>query len=509
MKLKAKVVKGGLHLSMGQVAMQASSFIRNIILARLISPADFGIAAIFGMSLQMIEVLSNVATEMLLVQAPDGDDERLQGTAQLIRAARGVGNGLIIFTLAWPLAKLFGVPQATWAFRCLALVPLSRGLFHLDMSRLQRHMRFAPSAISDAGSSWFATIVIVPLAFYLRDYSAMLWALVIQVAGASIASHLLAERRYSWSWDRAHWRRMVSFGWPLMINGILMLGIFEGDRLIIGSSRRLFPMSSFSLTDLGVYSAAFSLTMAPTLFIANISASLFLPLLSTVQEIASQFQRRYVACLEAVSLAASVISILFITAGGTLVRMIYGPRYAGAAAVIGWLGAMWALRIVRVAPTLAAMALGDTKNTMIANFARSLALIGMAIAAATGMGLVWIAISGFAGEALALTASVWRLQRVNSITPRLFAKPMTVVSLGMAVSFAAAWWLSSTPIGAFAAWFGCTVLTVATMFAVFHGLRQDVWSLVFKSRNPGADVEAPEQAAREEVGATEEVRSSV
>jgi O-antigen/teichoic acid export membrane protein len=504
MKLKTKVFKGGLHLSMGQVAMQISSFLRNIILARLISPADFGIAAIFGMSLQMIEVLSNVATEMLLVQAPDGDDERLQGTAQLIRAARGVGNGLIIFALAWPLARLFGVPQATWAFRCLALVPLSRGVFHLDMSRLQRHMRFAPSAISDAGSSWFATIVIVPLAFYLRDYSAMLWALVIQVAGATVASHLLAERRYSWAWDRGYWRRMVSFGWPLMINGVLMLGIFEGDRLIIGSARRLFPLSSFSLTDLGVYSAAFSLTMAPTLFIANISASLFLPLLSTVQEIASQFQRRYVACLEAVCLAASVISILFITAGGKLVSTIYGPRYAGAAAVIGWLGAMWALRIVRVAPTLAAMALGDTKNTMIANFARSLALVGMAVAAATGMGLVWVAISGFAGEALALVASVWRLDRVNSISPRLFAKPMTVVSAGLALSFVSSWWLGGTLAGALGAWFGCTALIVAAMLVLFDGLRNDIWSLVFK-RNASAAPETPEVQAQEEV----EVRSIV
>ncbi|HLX43616.1 MAG TPA: oligosaccharide flippase family protein [Bryobacteraceae bacterium] len=482
MKLKAKVMKGGLHLSIGQVAMQISSFVRNIILARLISPADFGIAAIFGLSLTMIEVLSNVATEMLLIQAPDGDDPRLQGTAQLIRAARGAGNSLIIFVLAGPLAKLFGVPQATWAFRCLALVPLSRWLFHLDMSRLQRHMRFAPSAISDAGANVFATLITVPLAFWLRDYSAMLWAMVIQVAGSTIASHLLAERRYRWVWDREHWKRMVSFGWPLMINGILLLGIFEGDRLVIGSSQRLFPRSGFSLTDLGVYSATFSLTMAPTLFIANISASLFLPLLSTVQGIAAQFQRRYVACLEAVCLAAAVISILFITAGGKLVTLIYGSRYAAASLVIGWLAAMWALRIVRVAPTLAAMALGDTKNTMISNFARSLALIGMAVAAASGAGLVWVAISGFGGEALALIASVWRLHSTNAISPRLCVKPVTVVALGMGLSAFATRVLDGGLAVTALTWLGCTVIVVATMLALFQGLREDISTLLFKSR---------------------------
>ncbi len=207
MPLQSSLLKGGWHLLLGQVAMQASSFVRNIILARLISPADFGIAAIFGMTLQLVEVLGNVGSEMLLIQAEDGDQERLQGTAQLVRALRGLTNGLIISVLGGLFSSLFGVPEAAWAFRCLGLVPVVRGFFHLDMNRLQRHMRFGPAAMADAGANWFATLITIPLAFWLRDYSAMLWALVAQVTGSMIASHLLAERPYRWHWDHALWRR--------------------------------------------------------------------------------------------------------------------------------------------------------------------------------------------------------------------------------------------------------------------------------------------------------------
>jgi O-antigen/teichoic acid export membrane protein len=257
--------------------------------------------------------------------------------------------------------------------------------------------------------------------------------------------------------------------------------------LIIGSSQRLFPRSAFSLTDLGVYSATFALTMAPTLFTANISASLFLPLLSTVQGMADQFRRRYVACLEAVCLAATLISILFITAGGKLVPLIYGAKYAGASAFIGWLAVMWALRIVRVAPTLAAMALGDTKNTMIANFARTLALFGMATAAASGAGLVWVAISGFGGEALALVASVWRLSRNNGISPALCVKPVALVVFGMGLSTVAAHVLTGGLTVTIATWIGCTLLVSGMMLALFQGLREDLLSLVFKVRGRAHD----------------------
>jgi len=489
MNLKTSLVKGGFHLSLGQAAAQVSSFVRNIILARLISPGDFGIAAVFGIVLQMVEMLSNIAAETLLIQAEDGDEERLQATVQFIRVVRGAGNSLIILVLAGPFAKLFGVPQATWAFRCLALLPVLRSLGHLDVNRFQRTLRFGPSVIVDAGSTWAATIIAIPLAFWLRDYSAMLWALLIQVAAATLTSHFLAERHYSWIWDRSYWKRITSFGWPLLVNGILMFGIFEGDRLVIGSSQRLFSQSVYTLTDLGVYSVAFSLTMAPALFIANISSSLFLPLFSRVQKSSDQFRQRYLACSQSTCLAAAVISIFFITAGGKLVSILYGSKYAAASTVVGWLTVMWALRIIRVAPTLAAVAMGDTKNMMFSNSSRSLALVGMAVAAGTGSGLVWIAISGFCGELLALVTSVWRLYRKNEIPPSLCAKPIMIAAGGVAISSFFAWEARTGWAMTIGSWLGCTILVSVAMLAAFPDFYADIRSSLFKPR-PAAVVEA-------------------
>src|SRR5437899_131865 len=167
---------------------------------------------------------------------------------------------------------------------------------------------------------------------------------------------------------------MVAFGWPLMINGVLMYIIFEGDRFVIGTSHRLFARSTYTLADLGVYSVAFALAMAPTMLVANISTQLFLPLLSQVQDSMPQFRRRYVLCAELISFLATMISIPLITLGGRAVILVYGSKYAAAGTFIGWLGAMWAVRILRVVPTVAAMALADTHNSMISNVVRTAAL---------------------------------------------------------------------------------------------------------------------------------------
>ena len=50
-------------------------------------------------------------------------------------------------------------------------------------------------------------------------------------------------------------RRLLTFGWPLLVNGLLMFGIVQGDRLIIGTA--------YSVYDLGIYSVALTLAMAP------------------------------------------------------------------------------------------------------------------------------------------------------------------------------------------------------------------------------------------------------
>src|ERR1017187_1787789 len=103
------VINGGLSLALGQAASQACSFIRSIIVARLLSPENFGVAAIFATLLSLLEMVSNLSSSVLIVQAGDGDEPALQNHAQLTLAARGVWNALLFLALAGPVSQLFGI----------------------------------------------------------------------------------------------------------------------------------------------------------------------------------------------------------------------------------------------------------------------------------------------------------------------------------------------------------------------------------------------------------------
>jgi O-antigen/teichoic acid export membrane protein len=485
MSTRRLVFKSGLTVGTGQVVGQACAFARNVIVARLISPQNYGIAAFFAMTFNLVEMMSALGMENFLIQAKDGNEPGFQGTAHLLLALRGLINASCIFLLAGPISSLFGVPQARWAFRCLALTPFINGWNHLDPVRFQREMRFTPSVTVGMASNIAVTLLALPLCWWRRDYSAMLGILILQALCSRIGSNLIAERPYRWAWDGRVARRILTFGWPLLINGLLMYIIFDGDRFVIGAAKRLFQRSPYTLVDLGVYSVAFALAMAPASMVVNISTSLFLPLLSKVQSSLPEFEKRYAYCAQSISLVAALIAIPFIVAGGWFVILIYGAKYARAASFIGWLAAMWALRTVRGAPTVAAMAKGDTRNAMVSNICRTLALPGVLLAAATGSGIVWIAISGFVGELLALTVCVGRLQREHSVSAKLFLRPFAVSAAGMVLAGIVAaiatphfGWFVSFSVAA-----GLMLLQLLSMLLVFPGLRKQLGQVISNVRD--------------------------
>lgn len=396
------------------------SFARNIIVARLVSPEDFGIAATFAITVSLLEMISDLAADKLIIQAIDGDDEKLQATAQLWQVLRGACAGVIIAMLAWPISRLFDVPQARWAFVVLGLVPLMRGLVHLDIKRLQRDMRFGPQVAADVGSQLIAVLAAWPLAAWLRDYSAMLWLVVLQAGVLVVISHLVAKRRYSWAWDRASAARLVAFGWPLLINGVLLFGILEGDRLVVGSM--------YSMNDLGLYSVAAALTLAPSMLLGNLCGSLLLPILAQAQDDRAQLIRRYSLSMQLLAGISGMIASVFILVGRKALVLFFGVAYWDAAILVVALAIMQAVRLLRYGPTMAAMAQCDTQNSMIANSFRVIGLPFALLVASLQLPLQWVAIASAGGEILGLAYSIDRLQRRQQFHVRSAIGPIMMMA---------------------------------------------------------------------------------
>lgn len=409
-----QVSRGGAVLTASQVASNLCSLGRTVIIARLISPADFGIAAILLLLVSLMEMISNVSVERLIIQAPDGNKQDFLNTGHFIQAIRGLAGCLVLLALAYPVTVLFSIPHTRSSFYGLALVPLIIGFSHLDPRRMERTMRFWPNASVEL----FAQIVVLALAWpmgkWCGDYRAMLFLLLIKALVMSAGSHAVAERPYRWSMDGRYVRRFLSFGWPLLLNGLLMYAILHGDRFILGSAKKLFN-SNFDMADVGLYSAAFILAMMPAMLCIRVCSTLFLPMLSGNQHVAPLFDATTRLLAQLVAIVALAYGTSLILIGDRALPLIYGVHYQSGGGLVAWLGVMWSVRIARVLPVHASMAKGNTVNLLYANCVRALFLFGVLFVAYRGGSLIWLAVIGTIGELCAYVWSVYLNKRTLQI----------------------------------------------------------------------------------------------
>lgn len=392
-----------LYLLTQHVGVEALALGRNVIIARLLGPSEMGRATLLAVTLRMLEMASDCATDRLLVQARDGNRPSMQAAAHGAEILRGCIAGLLILALGWILPTMIESSPPPQAFVCLALIPVLRGFVHLDFRRLQRRLDFRSAALVEVAASLASLLAIWPLAKFFSDYRIVLTVACVQSAMFVLASHLLSERTYRVRLTRSHALRFLAFGWPLAMNGMLMFLVFQGDRFLVAAS--------CTAAELGRYAVAFQLSLLPVLILSRIGNSVFLPLLSRAKADAERFESKFRSGTLLTVLLSVLVGVAIFNLEEAIITFAYGPEFVVSSGLILCFALMHSARLLRSMPSVAAVAKGDSKQPLLVNLVRAIGVVAAGIVAARGMGVTAIAAAGCVGEILALVFAFVLVQR--------------------------------------------------------------------------------------------------
>ena len=409
-----------------EIVNQGAGFVRNMILARLLTKADFGVAATLAMIITLLEFCAKLGVARFVIQCREGNQKDFIASAHLVQFGAGILSALILAGAAIPMGVLFGLEDRRWALLALALIPVCRGLEHMDARRFERNLRFGPSALIEVVPQLVITLASWPVAMWLGDYRAVLILLIAKTLMSALASHVVAEEPYRWNFNREYVGRMLRFGWPLLVNGFLMFGVLHGDQFIVASF--------YTMSVLGPYAAALAVTMAPTFFFGRIFSSVMLPVMSRLQDDPVAFERRYRFIIAVLCAFSATYAVGFIVGAEAIMQIVFGKKYEGAGVILAWLSVANGIRNVRIASSIAAMAKGDSANQMIANFWRVSTLLFALGLAYSGKPVWMIAATGVGGELLASAASFRRLHARDKISWGTSLQPAALVLLAMALA---------------------------------------------------------------------------
>lgn len=189
--LLANIATGAKWTAINRVAIRLIGFVSTMILARLLTPHDFGLVALGMAFISFLTLLGSFDFETVLIQHPAPTPEHYH-TAWTLNALYFSLAAVGLVIVAPFLASYFSVPQLTDILYVLAAGFLARGLASVRIIDFQRHFRFHYDTLLRTSVKLAGFIATITSAFILRNYWSLLIGILATQAMYLLLSYVLA-----------------------------------------------------------------------------------------------------------------------------------------------------------------------------------------------------------------------------------------------------------------------------------------------------------------------------
>lgn len=275
MELGNKIFKGALWSALEKLSVQLISFVLGIVLARLLTPAEYGTFGLLIVFITISQVFIDSGFSQALIQTKDRTYKDIS-TVLSFNILVAFICYFILFLTAPFLADFYEIPDLKNLLRVLAISLILNSLFTVPSTLLTIEMNFRLIAKITFISTLISGIIAI-----IAAYSGLgAWALVIQVLVKGFISTLLfwytIKKAPKINFYKKSFKKLFSFGSKLLISNLLANILSNLNAILIGKY--------IGTRQLGFYTRGTQFTdMAYSVINSSIN-SVLLPSLSTVQD---------------------------------------------------------------------------------------------------------------------------------------------------------------------------------------------------------------------------------
>ena len=317
---KSKTQKGLVWSFIERFATQGVQFVFGIILARLLSPDDYGIIAMPLVFLALAQCIIDSGFSSALIRKPELSEEDLS-TTFYFNIGVGVVCYLTLFFTSPLIAVFYNTPILSDLLKVTALATLFNPLCAVQQAILTRKIDFKTQAIVSLSGAIVSGIVGLAMA-----YSGFgVWSLVCQQVGGYLIRTVLLwmlsgwKPKKTWSWDSFHY--LWGFGSKMLGSGLLDTAYNNIYPIVIGKF--------FSANDLGNYTRAQQLSSLPSSNISGILQRVTFPVLSSIQNEDERLSKNYRKILKLSAFIIFPLMMLLSAIADPLIRVVLTDKWAG------------------------------------------------------------------------------------------------------------------------------------------------------------------------------------
>ena len=275
MRIQSKIIHSGFWSLGSSWALRGLGLVKTVVIARLLTPADFGLIGLALFSINAVNVFSDAGFESALIQRRELDRRTLD-TAWTVSFLRGLTLFLLFMVSAEWVAAYFESPDLAPVLRLMSVSLLLGGCNNIGMVFFQRDLEFKKKAILEMASEFGGTVVTLALAIWCRN----VWALGIGSVAFSALKCWGSYRLHSYrprictDWRAA--AELVGFGKHIFMISLLAFIITNFDDALVGKM--------LGLEMLGFYTMAFNIASIPVSSLVGVLSHVLFPTYAMLQQ---------------------------------------------------------------------------------------------------------------------------------------------------------------------------------------------------------------------------------
>lgn len=322
MTLGQSIRSGVKWLAFGKIGDRFMEFAFGVILARLLTPADFGMIATIQVFTGFVGMFTAGGMGQSLIRAKQADENDFTAVFTL-QLAMGIVVYLGFFAAAPWIARFFDDPLYTDLIRVSALSFLLRPFLVMRMAWLNRQMDFKRRTFVDMGSALFTGAASCVMAFLGLG----VWSLTLSGIFSGILKNLWLSRitplRLHLNPDWRVMRRHTSYGAKIVANDFITYLRKEGRTLVI--SKLAGPAS------LGLFNKAESLARLPNQLLMSPTMEPLFRALSKTQDDLDQTKYLYYRSIALLMAYTGPLYVILWWVAEPFIGVVYGPKWVAAA----------------------------------------------------------------------------------------------------------------------------------------------------------------------------------
>jgi lipopolysaccharide exporter len=408
--LQRKMAKGAVWMVLFKLVERSLGLISTLILARLLLPADFGVVAMALSFIFMAELLTAFGFDVALIHNQQATPAHYN-TAWTGNLLLGLTITALMLALAVPIASFYKRPELVAVVSVLAFGPLMTSVENIGVVAFRKDLDFRREFIFQISRKVIGFCVVVPLAFWLRNYWALVAGTLVSKLAGTTMSYLMHPFRPRLT--LSHFKELFHFSRWMLFNN--MVGFFK-ERTADFFIGRLYGAQG-----LGVYNISIEFAHLPSTELSAPINRALLPGFSKMEH-AADIQNAYANAVGLLALLALPAAAGIYAVAPFLVPVILGPKWLETVPLMQTLAFNGALLMFHTSMCTVLFARGFGARVTAANAIYVALLAALLAVLAPLLGLPGAADAVLLTSILATPVYLYQMKRSLGIGPSVFLK---------------------------------------------------------------------------------------